>query len=92
MIINLETRFTEDEKIILNTFVQENQIEIHILYNIDDKKLNGISNPNRIIFVGGLYLCEEKDELSSWYMGQKIKEIYDFWGNYGILQEALNGL
>lgn len=92
MILRLETCFSEEENHIINSFTQHNGIELFVARSIDTGKLKGVSNPNRIIAVGGLYLCEEKDELSSWYMGQKHNDQYSFWGNYGGLQEALEGL
>ena len=88
----LNTDFSADEKDTLNIFVQRYNMEIQIIYSIVPEKLNGIEKPNRMILAGGLYLCEEKDELQTWNMGQFFNGRYDFWGNYGDLNSALAGL
>lgn len=90
--IFLNTTFNQNENEILCNYINKFKIEVGVLLSIDDDKLSGIDNPNRIISVGGLYLAEEKDELQSWYMGQEIKGNYDFWGNYGSLKDALDSL
>ena len=92
MIGYLSTHFNEDEKRTIELFTQQYGIEISICYAVDMDRLRGIDNPNRMIYVGGYFLCEEKDEPLSWYMGQKVKGQYDFWGNYGDLHNALEGL
>ena len=92
MILYLNMQFSDEEKDIINSFTQQYNLELSIFYAVDMAKLNGIDNPNRMIAVGGMYLCEEKDEPLSWYMGQTVNGQYDFWANYGSLFDALEGL
>jgi len=92
MIKYLNTQFSDEEKNIIDLVTQRDNMELSIVYAVDINNIKGITNPNRMIAAGGLYLCEEKDEPSSWHMGEKINEQYDFWGNYGNLLDALEGL
>ncbi len=92
MITILDTGFDMDENKTLSEFVNRFNMEIAVFYSVRTESLSGVNNPNRMISVGGLYLLEEKDEPKSWYMGQLINGVIDFWGNYGSLHDALNGL
>lgn len=88
----LNTMFDDEEVAILKEFIEKNNLAISIFYSIDTNALAGVENPNRMIFVGGLYLLEEKDEPKEWYIGQLSNGVYDFWANYGSLKDALYGL
>lgn len=90
--IFLETTLTEYEKSLLNRYLEKNSGSISLVYAIEKRKLRGVTNPNKILFVGGLYLCEEKQDQNNWYMGQENDGLYEFWGSYGSLEEALEGL
>ena len=92
MMVFLNTQFNEDEAFILMEFINHFNMEVSIVYSVDTDKLTGVNCPNRMISVGGLFLVEEKDETQEWYMGDKNGDTYDFWGNYGNLKDALNGL
>ena len=92
MIRYLSTQFSDEEKKIIELFTQRHNTELSIVYAVDTDKIKGVDDPYRMLFVGGLYLCEDKDEEFSWYMGQKNNGHYDFWGNYGNLLDALEGL
>ena len=96
MMIELNTTFTQEEKDALQGYG-----DVDIKRFIDSKKLFhssiqgtvAMENPNRLIGVGGLYLVELKDEPGEWYMGQRHKgDTYHFWGCYGDLKNALEGL
>ena len=93
MTVYLDTKFNTEETQTLNTFIDGGlSCDVSIVYAIDTDLLRGLTMPNRMIHVGGLYLCEEKDEPGQWYMGQLTNGTYDFWGCYGNLQDAIAGL
>ena len=100
MIIELSVNFSEEEKIQLSAY---NDIDIKLYIQsekllftgtIDGKEIAEIiTNPHRLIGVGGLYLLELRDELNEWYMGEKSNDnAYRFWANYGDLENALASL
>lgn len=92
MIFLLDPEFSNKEKTILNTYAEKYNAEIQIVYSIDMDAVKGIQEPHRMIFVGGLYLCEDTTELLIWNMGQLAQGVYSFWGKYGDLENALQGL
>ena len=93
----LNTQFTEEETKTLRDYIDAcntdvSNIDLAIVYAVDTNRISGVTDPRRMIAVGGLYLCEEKDDRGVWYMGDQNNGNYSFWGSYGNLQEALNGL
>ena len=105
MIIKLKTDFSKTEMKIFKNYIAKHYtaIDVRLFINTDllyDTGINEgeeyktkIENPRRIICVGGLYLLETEDELGTWNMGDyNDKGIYHFWGNYGDLKSALEGL
>ena len=92
MMLYLNTEFSDEETEVIAQFTQRHNAELLIVYVVDGDCVKGVDNPNRMIYVGGLYLCEDKDEPFSWYMGEKSNGQYGFWGNYGALPDALEGL
>jgi len=92
MMLYLNTQFSEGETRILAQFTQRHNMELSIVYAVDRGSIKGVDNPRRMIAVGGLYLCESADEPLTWYMGDKMMGQYGFWGNYGNLLDALEGL
>ena len=101
MIIELNTTFTQDEKDIL---MEYKDVDIKLFVDTGSLFYSSVRNgkahnelftetPNRMIGVGGLYLLDVNDELRTLYMGEKGKDSnYYFWGNYGNLKTALEGL
>ena len=101
MIVELNTAFTQAEKDIL---MEYSDVDIKLIVDTDNLFYSGVGGgeaknelftetPNRMVGVGGLYLLEVNDELGEWYMGEKGKDNkYYFWGNYGDLKTALEGL
>ena len=92
MIEYLDLNFDDEERAILNEYIEKYNQEISVLYSVDTEKISGTETPSRMIFVGGLYLLEEKDSLKEWHMGQLLDGVYDFFGNHGDLKSALYGL
>jgi len=93
MIQFLDLKFDDEEKAILNEFINKYNQEISIFYSIDvDKLSGGVKNPNRIIYINGQYLLEEKDDLKNWYMGMDYNNGYYFHGYYGNLTKTLYSL
>ena len=92
MIKFLNTIFDDEEKTILEEYTNRYKQEISVFYSVDTAKINGTDRPSRMIFVGGLYLLEEENVPKEWHMGQLHSGVYDFWGNYGNLKDALYGL
>jgi len=85
---------------ILSKYAELWSMEIAVIYAVDETKLfhdamgtaEPCGAPNRMIEVGGLVLLEEKSDIGEWYMGEKSKSTYSFWGNYGDLESAIKGL
>ena len=94
MIISLSTYFSETESKLLEEYRGKvlPVIDKDKLFHASIGKKLKVDEPNRMVAVGGLFLLEVKAELDTWYMGQYHKGIYSFWGNYGALQDALEGL
>ena len=92
MIENLNLNFNDEERAILDKYIEKYNQEISVFYSIDTEKITGAETPNRMIFVGGLYLLEEKGSPNEWHMGHLLNGVYDFWGNYRDLENALYGL
>jgi len=92
LILHLNTQFNEEETRILHGFMRQVRGDISVVLAMNADQVNGVTNPNRMIRVGGLCLCEEKNEPGKWYMGQMSNGTYDFWGRYGNLHDALEGL
>ena len=90
--IFLNTTFDDEENAILSGYINKYNQETQIFYSIKIESLSGVSNPNRMISVGGLYLLEEKDEPREWYMGDLNNGKYDFGGKHISLEDALYGL
>ena len=95
MIVELNTDLSEAEKSLLKDY---RDVDIKLFVDTDHLLHDGVSeqtkaeNPNRIISVDTFYLLEEKDELGTWYMGQREKGKYVFWANYGDLDTTLKAL
>jgi len=92
LILYLNTQFDEEETRILHSYIGQVRGDISVVYAMNAANVSGVTNPNRMIRAGGLYLCEEKDEPGEWHMGQLCDGTYDFWGRYGNLHDALEGL
>ena len=100
VIIELSVNFSDKEK---NQLSAHNDIDIKLyiqsekllfIGTTDGKEITEIiTNPNRLVGVGGLYLLELRDEPNEWYMGEKSNDnAYRFWANYGDLENALTSL
>ena len=92
MIVYLNLDFDDEEKAVLNEFIGRYKQEISILYSVNAEKIVDAYNPNRMIFIGGYYLLEEKESPKEWHMGMIVNDKYVFFGNYGDLRSAINGL
>lgn len=92
-ILFLCTAFSRQEQDIVQAYALKCGTEISILCAVDSTRIEGDIVPRRMLYVGVLYLLENKEEPGEWYMGDKAKDgVYAFWGNYGSLQDALDGL
>ena len=99
MVISLNTNFSNEEMKILKEY---KDVDVKLFINSEslfhvgvwngENRMDLVENPHRLIGVGGLYLLEEKGELNEWHMGDSKEGVYYFWGNYGDLKDALEGL
>ena len=67
-------------------------METDVFYDTG-KETYKIAKVKAILSIGGLYLVKEIDSNDDWMMGQMHDDgkIY-YWGNYGQLKDAINGL
>ena len=93
MYLYLNTQFNDEETMVIHRYCDEYKIELSILYSVDTALFEESSlMPNRIIYVGGYYLLEEKNDDGKWNMGQRHNNNLSFWGKYGSLEKALHNL
>jgi hypothetical protein len=92
MLYKLRTEFSDAEKEILYSHIDKFNYTVSFFISVNSEHLSGVDEPNRMIGVGGLYLLEEKGCPNEWYMGELKNSTYGFWGNYGDLKSAIEGL